>query len=461
MMSTDEKFKKFLFELEDCDEDEQKRKIEEMNASVEAINNEEFKSFFTEELFKKVNKMIEKRKISIENALLLLKHIEYCKPNNRDVRENFHFSLRATFEKLIAEEEVKKEKRNEKLLIDLCTCYLMNNNYSVPNKLLEICLPCIFRVALNNEENKETQKEVEMALSALSGIWKYNKVKPELYLKEITEIILYHQNHHNLTRLAYQSAWNFLIKRFFNNESLEDLVVNEFHFVREAIGEMEELFKCVNWEGKEEKRGKERKEMPIISSWIATVRNFLWVFKKRKEEFVGLINIVVRIFRVAKDNYEDISFECTETFRLSLMTIYLEVDDFLKGGAFDASMKKATKLELINLSTKNCLYNLEKLYSRLRLKYRDERAEAKRKETVRKIFDKLEEEGYEDDIVALNPCMIKQRNKGLRCHSFSFICRENKSRSFSLCNFIRRLNFFFFFFFSYFILNLHFNFLSF
>ncbi|KAH7815285.1 uncharacterized protein MONOS_14068 [Monocercomonoides exilis] len=87
--------------------------------------------------------------------------------------------------------------------------------------------------------NEEVQKEVEMTLLALGNIWQWNKVNKEQYLIEIKSIIQHHQEHHNLTRIGYQSAWEFLIKRFSKEKMLEDVIEKELHFVREARRELE------------------------------------------------------------------------------------------------------------------------------------------------------------------------------------------------------------------------------
>ncbi|KAH7814923.1 uncharacterized protein MONOS_11123 [Monocercomonoides exilis] len=73
--------------------------------------------------------------------------------------------------------------------------------------LLSICVPRLLNVALEKKENEEAQKEVENALVALSSVWMMNKKTKKMCSNDIKEIIQYHQENHNLTRLAYQSAW--------------------------------------------------------------------------------------------------------------------------------------------------------------------------------------------------------------------------------------------------------------
>ncbi|KAH7828427.1 uncharacterized protein MONOS_4584 [Monocercomonoides exilis] len=141
----------------------------------------------------------------------------------------------------------------------------------LPERVTEICVRCLLKVALSKEESEKTQKEVEMALLALSCIELYNGVENELYLNEIKEIIQYHQKCGNLTPFAYQSAWLFLIYRSFYDEDLVAAVVNELHFVEDARRELGDLSKRVDRKRKEEeneKRRKETKEELLLIRWL-------------------------------------------------------------------------------------------------------------------------------------------------------------------------------------------------
>ncbi|KAH7832514.1 uncharacterized protein MONOS_2705 [Monocercomonoides exilis] len=230
-MAATERLTELFSELKYCDEDEQKQKICAMNEIVDKMNREEYDSVFTTELFDKIHQMIEEKKLSMGKAILLLKCIGYWK----------------VLKNMIVEEEQKKEGKNEKLLNDLCEC-LLSLNYEftdIPEEITEICVSCLLKVALRKEENEETKKEAEMALLALSNIFCY-ETADELYLNEIREIIKYHQERCNLTRLAYQSAWKFLVQRFYSVLSLEEVIVNELYFAREAIKELNELINEVD-----------------------------------------------------------------------------------------------------------------------------------------------------------------------------------------------------------------------
>eukprot|EP00770_Monocercomonoides_exilis_P006169 MONOS_6139.1-p1 / transcript=MONOS_6139.1 / gene=MONOS_6139 / organism=Monocercomonoides_exilis_PA203 / gene_product=unspecified product / transcript_product=unspecified product / location=Mono_scaffold00189:72019-73460(+) / protein_length=285 / sequence_SO=supercontig / SO=protein_coding / is_pseudo=false len=81
-------------------------------------------------------------------------------------------------------------------------------NIDMPQKLLKVCMPCLLKVASNKERSKEARREGEMALITLNRIYSFEVIEKEMFLNEIKEIIQYHQEHHNLTWLAYQSDKN-------------------------------------------------------------------------------------------------------------------------------------------------------------------------------------------------------------------------------------------------------------
>eukprot|EP00770_Monocercomonoides_exilis_P015330 MONOS_15276.1-p1 / transcript=MONOS_15276.1 / gene=MONOS_15276 / organism=Monocercomonoides_exilis_PA203 / gene_product=unspecified product / transcript_product=unspecified product / location=Mono_scaffold01188:1911-2358(-) / protein_length=82 / sequence_SO=supercontig / SO=protein_coding / is_pseudo=false len=71
-MSVTEKFKELFNELEGCDEVDQKQKIEEMKRMIDEMNEKEFESVFTTELFENIHKMIILKKFSLKDAISLL-----------------------------------------------------------------------------------------------------------------------------------------------------------------------------------------------------------------------------------------------------------------------------------------------------------------------------------------------------------------------------------------------------
>ncbi|KAH7816323.1 uncharacterized protein MONOS_8994 [Monocercomonoides exilis] len=286
--------------------------------------------------------MIEEKKMSMENALLLLKRVGYCKVLFEWFSYAFKSSLlRGRFKKMIVNEEEKNEEKNEKLLADLCECCLLLSK-GIPDELTLICVPCLLKVSLKKDEDEEILKEVELALLALSNIV-LSEVPKELYLNEIKEIIQYHQEHHNLTRLAYQSAWGFLIYRLDNDKSLNEVIVNELHFGREAARELEELTRNVDWKKKEEENGKRRREAKeeiALMRWIVTLKIYFLCCRLRNEEFVEILSRIVRVFRAAKENYGGFRNQCISSLKRAAGNKVVKIDDLLKSGAIDVVLER-------------------------------------------------------------------------------------------------------------------------
>eukprot|EP00770_Monocercomonoides_exilis_P009664 MONOS_9616.1-p1 / transcript=MONOS_9616.1 / gene=MONOS_9616 / organism=Monocercomonoides_exilis_PA203 / gene_product=unspecified product / transcript_product=unspecified product / location=Mono_scaffold00403:1710-2760(-) / protein_length=301 / sequence_SO=supercontig / SO=protein_coding / is_pseudo=false len=298
---------------------------------------------------------------------------------------------------MISEEEKKKEGKNEKLLVDLYECYLVLI-YDFTSELHSICVPLLLKAAMNKEERKGSQKDVEIALLALSCISENRKVPEELYLNEIREIIKYHQEHHNLTRLSYQSAWLFLINRFGDDNSLEEVVVDELHFARETARELEELTRCVDWKKNGEEK-KEGKEVIIIGRWITTLNIYFKECQIRKKEHVVIIGCIVQMLRAAKDNHREIREKCTKLLITVSYNTAVEIEDLLKCGAVDVALGEIVRFDLIKSPVEDCLKFFENVCKRLKESKEKENEETKRKEMKRKVFDRLEEEGYEDGII--------------------------------------------------------------
>ncbi|KAH7817052.1 uncharacterized protein MONOS_18167 [Monocercomonoides exilis] len=173
-------------------------------------------------------------------------------------------SLKKRLANMIINEERKKDEKKAKLFVDACECYLLLSRWA-SSELILICVPCLLKSALKKEESEETQKEVEMALLALSCVDQFYDLRQELYLKEIKEISEYQKEHRNLTRLRY-------------DRSLEDVIVNELHFGREAARELEELTRNMDWKKKEgeEMNKEEAKEELTLVRWLETLNNFFF-----------------------------------------------------------------------------------------------------------------------------------------------------------------------------------------
>eukprot|EP00770_Monocercomonoides_exilis_P008888 MONOS_8843.1-p1 / transcript=MONOS_8843.1 / gene=MONOS_8843 / organism=Monocercomonoides_exilis_PA203 / gene_product=unspecified product / transcript_product=unspecified product / location=Mono_scaffold00345:16604-17837(+) / protein_length=347 / sequence_SO=supercontig / SO=protein_coding / is_pseudo=false len=344
MQLTDEAkwFTEMFSELKDCNEEEQKQKIKEMNENVDGMNKEKFRSIFTKELFNKIDEMIEVKKLTMGNVLLLMKHIGFINGTKICLLHSFkESSLNKRFEKMIVIENIKKEEKNENFLANLCKFYLLLNDGIISTEMVSIIMPCLLKAASKKERNEETQKEVEIAFLALSHIDRYYFLRQELYLKEIKEIIQNHQEHYNLSRIGYQSAWKFLINRLFCDEDLERLIVNERHFVTEAAKELEELSKCVDWKKKKEEMSREEmKEANISKRWIRTLGFFIESCTLWNDEFIELIRSIIQVLRAAKENHGEISELCIYFLRSAAENRVVKIEDLLESEAVDAVLEE-------------------------------------------------------------------------------------------------------------------------
>ncbi|KAH7820325.1 uncharacterized protein MONOS_18652 [Monocercomonoides exilis] len=404
-------YAELVVELEHCTEREQKRKIEEMNEVMDEMNKEELESVLTEELFNKFEKMIEEKKISLENVDMLLKHVGYCKKMKNMWVDCINESLlNKRFEKMIIDENEKKEGKNESLLVDLCECSLLLNNV-FNSELKFICVPCLLKVVLKKEENEETQIEVEMALLALSCIELYDFIEQEPYLNEIKEIIKYHQKHHNLTRLAYQCAWEVVLKRYYRHESLIKAIINEYHYVREATRELEEMKRCVDWKRMSCEQENQKNTMMILK-WLRTISFFLFYYSlKGQDNCIELIACIVGLFKDSNENYEKIADVCIEIFGIMIENTSINEVDLIRNGAVQICLDeivKTTSKDYLNVS---CLRFFEYLFKRLNKKLflicEEYVVEANWNLFKRKAFIMCEEEGYEDVIFSYCCSLIR------------------------------------------------------
>ncbi|KAH7832728.1 uncharacterized protein MONOS_15396 [Monocercomonoides exilis] len=311
---------------------------------------------------------------------------------------------------MILEEKKKKDEKNEKLQTDLCECYLLLNMW-ISSELLSICVPCLLKAASKKEESEDTRKEVEMALLALCNL-RFIKIEQELYLNEIKEIIQHHQEYHNLTRLAYQSAWRFLVSRLWDDNSLEKVIVVEQHFAREAARELEELSKSVDW--KKNKKGGERKEkeeMITTLRWMQTLSFFFGNCYLWNEEYVELFSSIVGVLRASRDNYREISEKCIYPFEEASGRRVVKIGSLWQSGAVDVALEEIHKSAKDDEIAAKILKFFMNVSRRLKEKKKDEIEEMKRKELKRKIFEKMEEEGYEDVVTSFHKTFDFLSNK--------------------------------------------------
>ncbi|KAH7830224.1 uncharacterized protein MONOS_17037 [Monocercomonoides exilis] len=409
--SANEKFTELFDKLEGCKEEEQMQKIEEMNELMEEMNENEFISVISIGMFEKMHKMIEEKKMTMKNAFYLMEHIGHCKELKGIFITSFYLSKLYYFvQKMIINEIEKKEEKNEKILADLCECYLLLSP-GVSSELLSISVPCLLKVALRKEESEETRKEVEMALLAVSnaGYW---SVEQKLYLNEIKEIVLFHQKHHNLTHLAYQSIWLYLIYRLDFDKSLEREIVFKLHFLREVKREMEELTRCVDWKRKEKERGgKVTEDELILMRWFKTLGIYFSKYRSKNEEFDGFIDSIVKVLRAARENKREISNKCIYTLREAAKNESVRIDDLLKEGAVEAVLEEIQQSASICKSTCYCLRFFLNISRRLREKTDNEMEEVNRKAMKMEIFEKMEEGGYEDAIASFHEIFGFLNNK--------------------------------------------------
>ncbi|KAH7824941.1 uncharacterized protein MONOS_18610 [Monocercomonoides exilis] len=378
-----------------------------MNELIEEMDEEELEAAISINTFNEIEKMIEEKKLLIEDAILSLKYAEYNKTLKGVCSSNFAYSsFRIRFEKMILAEESKKVK-NERLMIDLCECYLFlcEGLYSIPEKLLAVCVPCLLNVALQKEENEETQKEVEIALLALFNISESNYLKNIQFLLQIIEIIKHHLLHRNLTHLARQSVWKFLIDRSYKDRGLASVFLTELHFMREAIGEMEDLARRVDWRGKG-KKGKDIKDVWILKRWISTLYTFLYCHSSQKEESIGFCQCIVNICREAKDNQKEIFGLCIELIEGMIKTGKVTSSIMLESGAIDIVFEEIRQQAFEHGKIVSCLGFFASLSHNLIIKATNEQSEDEWKKIKRKIFDKLEEEGFEDIITSFQEILM-------------------------------------------------------
>ncbi|KAH7824841.1 uncharacterized protein MONOS_17458 [Monocercomonoides exilis] len=396
------KFTKMLGELECCDKSKKKQIIEEMNELLGKMDKEEFESTFNEDLFDDVDSMIEEKNLSNGIAAMLLKEIGYQKNLRISSNASFKYSvLKLTLEEIITKEERKCKEKYGWLVVDICECYLLlrNDYHYLPEETVSVCVPCLLEVAMNKDRSEKTQKKVELALMALGNVGHLVKIERALYLKEITEIIKYHQEHRNLTHLAYQSAWNFLIDRLCNAKSLETLISKKLNFAREAIQELEEMSKRVDWrvEGKTEEDGK-IKEVQIILKWIYTINAFFVFFKTWKEEYVELFHLLVEMCRSSRTFKQGITEKFIILFQITAHMDAVSVYALLKCGAYDQISEEIRLPTMEDEIAQKCLEGFSDLSKRMKGKMTNEVDEMKIKEIKREMFDRLEEEGHEDMI---------------------------------------------------------------
>ncbi|KAH7820324.1 uncharacterized protein MONOS_2233 [Monocercomonoides exilis] len=391
-----------LDELVECDDDGQKQTINRMEEATDEMNKEELEAFFTIEIFNKMDKMIEEKKLSLGNAIHFLIHIGYCKMMDYFLNDDFFFSsLYHRIEKMIFEEAAKNDGRNEKMLIVMCECSAIMLDFVIVGPLRSVCVRCLLDVALRKDESKETQQEVEKALTTLSCINRCNKMGKELYLKEITDIIQYHQKHHILTKIAYQSASVFLMLRSFTDDSLKDIIASELHLVEEAAKELNELRRNFDWAQNETGR-KEKRKLWEFGRWLNALPQFFCFTKSSCEGSAELISSLVSLSRASNEHFKGISAACIHIFAAMISSKCATVTDLLNKGAIDVALEIILQPTLYRGVFHKSLEFFYLISRRSKEKTDGETCESKGKAAKLEMFEKMEEEGYEDIVTSFH-----------------------------------------------------------
>eukprot|EP00770_Monocercomonoides_exilis_P004692 MONOS_4670.1-p1 / transcript=MONOS_4670.1 / gene=MONOS_4670 / organism=Monocercomonoides_exilis_PA203 / gene_product=unspecified product / transcript_product=unspecified product / location=Mono_scaffold00126:89428-90290(-) / protein_length=255 / sequence_SO=supercontig / SO=protein_coding / is_pseudo=false len=226
------------------------------------------------------------------------------------------------------------------------------------------------------------------------------EIEQELHLSEIKEIIQYHQEHHNLTRLACQSAWDFFVGRLNNEEDLGDEIEKELHFVKEATRELGELTRCVDWKRNEEEQEK-TKEVQIIRRWLDSVQAYIYFcYDLQKEESDCLTECVARLYRAVKNTNKRMCDKSIKMFGRMINS------DESSSSVFGATKAAGCVLEEMQRTTLNhdivvnCLEIFSSFSRRMQGEMEEEWEEEELKKMKRGIFEGLEEEGYEDTMTS-------------------------------------------------------------
>ncbi|KAH7819117.1 uncharacterized protein MONOS_17956 [Monocercomonoides exilis] len=128
-MALKQQFSQIFSELKHCEEVEQRQKIEKLREFINAVNERELRSEFAARLFD-------------------------------------------TIEKMITEENEKKEEENVNLMIDLCECRLILNDYlnNLSKEVASICLPFFLKFTSKRIVMKMHEKKWKL-LNGFESHW--------------------------------------------------------------------------------------------------------------------------------------------------------------------------------------------------------------------------------------------------------------------------------------------------
>eukprot|EP00770_Monocercomonoides_exilis_P004814 MONOS_4791.1-p1 / transcript=MONOS_4791.1 / gene=MONOS_4791 / organism=Monocercomonoides_exilis_PA203 / gene_product=unspecified product / transcript_product=unspecified product / location=Mono_scaffold00132:63791-65288(+) / protein_length=481 / sequence_SO=supercontig / SO=protein_coding / is_pseudo=false len=259
---------------------------------------------------------------------------------------------------------------------------------------------------MNKEKNEKIGKEAEMSLVSLSNIKMRFKIEKELYMKDITELIKYHQEHHNLTHLAYQSAWEFLIWQTNEDEKMAHFVENELNFLREAIRELEELEERENWM----KRGKFLKEVTdeiTLTRWLDTLGYYFFFYEWKEIKSPNFFECIVRILRKVKKYHRKVFKRCVYVISRIANPVSSDISYLLRSGIIRIIMEEMQQPTVRRDYLEWCLKYIISLVKSVDEPSNDANEREKRKMQKHQILDILEEEGYENEIISVYESMVK------------------------------------------------------
>ncbi|KAH7832722.1 uncharacterized protein MONOS_15261 [Monocercomonoides exilis] len=253
---------------------------------------------FAGKVFEKIFEMVKGEKLVLEDGIMLLKHVGYYKALSDIHTDNDgESSFRKRFERRVMNEEWKQGQKKEKMLNDVCECYALSYEQFVT-----------FNFSSHVEE--------------------------DVFMNSIVSVIVHHQQNRNLTQLAYQSAWQFFMKRMHTNAQMESAMSMHFGFVEEARRELEELEKRADWQRKE-RRVKELKDIHTILRWLKTLNKHFVNHQPSRERNTRLAAVAVGICRKARACFGELSLECLVLLEQMNESASLSVSDFVAIEAVD------------------------------------------------------------------------------------------------------------------------------
>ncbi|KAH7831728.1 uncharacterized protein MONOS_523 [Monocercomonoides exilis] len=148
-----------------------------MAGLVGGMSKKELGMVSKKEIFDEIEKMVGEKKMLFEEVAPLMKQIGCWRMLNDEKNPNFYSSaLCKHFELAIGEEEKKREGKNEKWLSDFCEVFFSLHGH-------------------------------HYCMGGLGLHW----MEARICVEELSGIIRHHEEHDNLTDVAYQTAWDLLV----------------------------------------------------------------------------------------------------------------------------------------------------------------------------------------------------------------------------------------------------------